>query len=330
MISILGFIVGLYALSKAADYFVEGSSSLATKLNIPSLVIGLTIVAFGTSAPELAVSVLAALEGTNDIAFGNVIGSNIFNILFILGLSALISRLHIQKSTTWKEIPFAFLGVVATGALGLSSIINSSQYDLLTAPALTQVGTLGPAQGLILLSFFIIFLYYSVGLARKNSIHSQVEANVSELSNNKTALYIVAGLVGLILAGRIVVDQAIFIASSLGVSQKLIGLTIVSIGTSLPELITSIKATKKGEFDIAIGNVVGSNILNTFFILGITVLISPISIDTQNVVDLGMLFLATSLLFFFNFVFRRYSLGKIEGVIFLATYGLYVAYLLSR
>jgi cation:H+ antiporter len=325
-------IIGLLILAKAADYLVDGASSLAKRLSVPPLVIGLTIVAFGTSMPELIVSLLAASRGSMDIALGNVIGSNIFNILVILGLCSIITPLKIKSTTVWKEIPFSFAAAVSVLFLGLYAVFSSNKLPSIDLNSATDIGVIGFSGGVILLLFFIIFMYYSFGLA-KNDTETQSEEGGEEIhsySNLKSGFYILGGLIGLVVAGKIVVDQAVVIAQFAGLSEKFIGLTIVSAGTSLPELVTSIRATQKGQDDIAIGNVVGSNIFNIFFILGITSLITPVPIDGQNIFDILVLFVSTILLFVFNFLLKRFSLGKFEGLVFLLGYIGYVTYLFVR
>jgi cation:H+ antiporter len=327
-ISLVLLLAGLFVVSKGADFLVDGSTSLAKRFNVPSLVIGLTIVAFGTSMPEMVVSLVAALQGSTEIALGNVVGSNIFNILFILGICSLISRLSIGSSTVWKEIPFSFLAAIVAFILGLRQLIGTSNFWDLNLASKTPITNLGITDGLVLLLFFAIFLYYSFGLGMQGN--SETSDEFPTFGLGKTALWIGGGLVSLIFGGRLVVDNAILIAQTVGISEKLIGLTIVSAGTSLPELVTSIKATQKGLNDIAIGNVVGSNIFNMLCILGITLLIKPIPIDGQNIFDLVVLFVATIMLFVFNFVLKRFSLGKIEGTMFLLMYLGYVTYLAVR
>jgi cation:H+ antiporter len=324
-INLLLLVFGLLVLSKGADFLVDGSTSIAQRFRVPSLVIGLTIVAFGTSMPELVVSLSAALSGSSDIALGNVIGSNIFNIFIILGVCSLIHRLDIGKSTVWKEIPFSFLAGLVVAVLGLKTVLGNSSFFALDLASKTKISELGVADGLILLMFFVIFMFYTFGLTSQNP--DETKENFTNLGIPKSLLYILGGLVGLILGGKLVVDNAILLAQGAGVSEKLIGLTIVSAGTSLPELVTSIKATQKGLYDIAIGNVVGSNIFNIFAILGITTLVRPIPMDGQNIADILVLFVATILLFFFNFILKRFSLGKFEGSVFLLLYAGYVFYL---
>lgn len=328
LIAIVLLAFGLLVTAKAADYLVDGASSVAKKFNIPSLVIGLTIVAFGTSAPELIVSITAAIQGSTDIALGNVVGSNIFNILFILGLCSMITNLAVQSSTVWKEIPFSLLAAFVTLVLGATIPINDGNLLNLNYNSTEKIGYIGLAQGLILLFFFAIFLYYTFTLAKNGSADKSDQ--IKPIPNWKSILSIVGGLAGLLIGGRLVVDNAVQIAAFLGLSEKFIGLTIVAAGTSLPELMTSLRAAQKGEADIAVGNIVGSNLFNIFFILGLTATIKQIPIDAQNIFDLIVLVVTTVLLFLVNFLFKRFNLGKIEGVAFLISYIAYVAYLINR
>ena len=276
-------------LIKGADYLVTGASSLAFKLGIAPLVIGLTIVAFGTSAPELIVNLLASFSGNTDIAIGNILGSNIVNILVILGVSAIIYPLTVRKSTVWKEIPFALLAVVVLAFLASDALIDGAATSWLTR-----------IDGLILISFFAIFLYYIVGIA-KQSPEDTLE-KPADLSLMRSGLLILVGLIGLVVGGKWIVDGAIVFAQSLGVSQALIGLTIVAIGTSLPELATSVVAAYKKNTDIAVGNIVGSNILNIFWILGISAFITPLPFAPVMTIDILVTLFASLLLFLALFV----------------------------
>ncbi|GAB4148818.1 MAG: calcium/sodium antiporter [Patescibacteria group bacterium] len=326
--------VGFYLLSKGSDWLVDGASSVASKLGISPLVIGLTVVAFGTSMPEMVVSVSSALSGNSSIAVANAIGSNIFNVLGILGVCSLIRPIKTQSSTVWKEIPFSLAGVVVLFFLSYLSLINSSGLPGLTNAIINQTpinGSLGLASGIILLVFFVIYMYYTFGIANTSETQSEEGGEVKKHSTWASVGYILAGLVLLILGGRLTVDGAVSIAQVFGVSDRIIGLTIVAIGTSLPELITSITATRKGNDDIAMGNVVGSNIFNIFAILGISALVGNLTVGLGEAVDMLVLVFTTLLLFGFSFIFRKYQYGKVEGAAMLALYISYTAYLiLSR
>lgn len=323
--AILFFIVGLIILIKGANWLVDGASSLALRFNINPMIIGLTVVAFGTSSPELVVSVGSALTGNTEIALGNIIGSNIANILLILGTSAMVYPLSVHKNTVWKEIPMSFLGAIVMTILGLQVLIDE---PTLTHFAFDQtvIGSLTFSNGLILLSFFIIFLYYTFGAAKVKAETPPMQQ--SPLS--KTIIFITVGLGGLLLGSKLLVDNAVFIATSLGISQTIIGLTMVAIGTSLPELVTSIIAATKKQVELAVGNVVGSNIFNIFLILGVTSLIKPIPLSTSTLIDIFVLFLATFLLFITLFVNKKRLITRKEGAVMLGIYLLYILLLIIR
>ncbi len=317
MLSFLTLLLGFPLLIKGADWLVDGASSLARRFKMPDLVIGLTVVAFGTSAPELLVSVLSAIQGNTEIAIGNIVGSNIANILLILGICALIRPLSVKRDTVWKEIPMSFLAIGIMGVMAADSLIDGAITSQLTR-----------IDGLVLISFFIIFLYYSLGLAKQG--HEEPVQITQQRKLSISLVYIVAGLVGLVLGGKLVVDGAVDLASLLGVSSSLIGLTIVAVGTSLPELATSIVATRRGSVDIAIGNVVGSNIFNVFWILGASALIKPLTTPEYGLVDIAVATAASGVLFLSMFFGRRNVLEKSQGVLFLLGYAAYVAFLIIR
>jgi cation:H+ antiporter len=319
MIEYILLILGLIFLSKGADYLVDGSSSLAKKFKIPTLVIGLTIVAFGTSAPELIVNIFAAIGNNGDIAFGNIIGSCIANILLILGVCALITQMKIQHSTIWKEIPLAFISILVLLIFSNTLLLDNIEIKFLTR-----------SEGLILILFFIIFLSYVYSLAKSSKEKKDYPIEIKSLSNFKIALYIIGGLVALVLGGQWTIDGATVIARNFGISEFLIASTIIAIGTSLPELITSVKAAMKNDVDLAVGNIVGSNIFNVLFILGITAVINPLLFPKLVVFDLLLALIATGLLFVFIFVGKRYHLTKVEGIIFLILYLIYLAIIIFR
>lgn len=320
MIKYFLFLLGIFFLIKGACYIVEGSSSLANKLGVPTLVIGLTIVAFGTSTPELVVNIFAAIRGSTDIAFGNIIGSNIANILLVLGLAAIIKPIKLVVSTIWKEIPFSFLAVVI-----LFIFSNFKLIDKIDLPLLTR------ASGMIMLCFFIIFVYYTVEMAKKNKRElDKKDLKIKKYSNYKIFLMILGGLAGLYLGGKWVVDGAIFIASKLGLSQFLISATIIAIGTSLPELATGIVAIKKKDDDLTVGNSVGSNIFNIFWILGITALIAPIAIPGFINIDIIFLGMVTFLLFIFLFIGKKHQIDRWQGIMFILLYAAYITFIAIR
>lgn len=303
--------VGFVFLIKGADVLVEGASSIAKKFRISALVIGLTIVAFGTSAPELIVNIFASINGNTDIAIGNILGSNIANILLILGISAIIFPLAVTKGTVWKEIPLSLLAILAVGVMANDFLIENGVFS-----GLTRI------DGIILIFFFIIFLYYTYGISKAEGASGSVE--VKDRSFLKAGAMIVIGLAALTIGGKWVVDAAVLIAAALGASQAVIGLTVVAIGTSLPELATSAIAAYKKNPDIAVGNIVGSNIFNIFWILGVSAIISPLPFSPILMRDVLMTIIATFLLFSFMFVGRRHALERWQGILFIA---IYVAYL---
>ncbi len=313
MISVLLLIVGFACLIKAADLLVDGSAGLAKRFNVSDLVIGLTVVAFGTSTPELFVNLTAAVRGNMDMAFSNVVGSNIANILLILGISALVHPLVASQGTVLKEIPFSLLAAVVLGIC-----VN----DLLLGGT---VNVLARGDGLILLCFFCIFLYYSASLALDvQGLPAERQAKIASLTGQ--LIRILVGLGGLVLGGWLIVTSAVGIARSLGVSEALIGLTIVAVGTSLPELATSVTAAYKGNTDIAVGNVVGSNIFNIFFVLGVSALIHPIGYHSAGNLDLLLLVAASFLLFFSMFTVKKRSLDRWEAIVFLILYFGFIGY----
>jgi len=327
ILSILLFIVGLVILIKAANLLVDGASSLALKFNISPLVIGLTVVAFGTSAPELVVSVTSAASGNTGIAFGNIVGSNIANILLILGISALVTPLSVTRNTIWKDIPMSFLGAVVLVILGFQNMIDTHRFQSFLVNQESIVGSLTFSNGLVLLLFFIIFIYYTFGIAK---VTENEKSTVTQSPLSKSILLILAGLIGLVFGSKLLVDNAVILAKIIGVSDQFIGLTLVAVGTSVPELVTSIVAAKKKKVELAVGNVIGSNIFNIFLILGVTALISDIPINGQSLIDILVLFVATLILFVSFFIMHRRVIGKIEGCFMLLTYFAYIGFLVIR
>ncbi len=318
MLTYFLFILGFVVLIKGADLLVDGASSIAKKLNVSDLVIGLTVVAFGTSTPELFVNVFASIQGNTEIAIGNILGSNIANILLILGVSAIIFPLAVQSTTVWKEIPFSLLAALVMGILANDMLIDKKGFSELTR-----------GDGLILIGFFIIFMYYVFSIAKKSDSKKQ-EDGFKQLSNLKSVSFIILGLTGLALGGVWIVDGAVEIAGYFGVSESLMGLTVVAIGTSLPELATSAVAAYKKNTDIAIGNIVGSNIFNIFWVLGISAVIKPLPFQPASNADIMMTIFASILLFAFLFVGKKQVLQKWQGVMFLLIYAGYMVFLITR
>ncbi|OGF28805.1 sodium:proton exchanger [Candidatus Falkowbacteria bacterium RIFOXYC2_FULL_47_12] len=316
MLTYILFVIGFALLIKGAGYLVEGASAVGKRLGLSSLFIGLTIVAFGTSAPELFVNIIASVKGNADIAIGNIVGSNIINILFILGIAAIIYPLNVHLNTTRKEIPFSLLAVVVLGLLVNDGLIDGYNFNVLSR-----------SEGLVLLGFFIVFMYYTVGIMREGKSGGvEIKAYNAWLA----WLMVAGGLVGLMVGAKWVVDGGVAIAHNFGLSEALIGLTLVAVGTSLPELATSAVAAYKRQPDIAIGNVVGSNIFNIFWILGVSAFIRPIEFSPALNSDILVLTAVTILLLVAIYVGKRNVLQKWEGYGFLLLYILYVAFLVYR
>jgi cation:H+ antiporter len=310
-------LIGLVALLAGAYLLVRGGGSLALKLGISELTVGLTIVALGTSAPELVVSVLADYSGAADLALGNVIGSNITNILLILGITSLLKPLNLQRTLRWREIPFTLMSCLVLLVMCNDGILTGSDHD-----------RLGRVDGLVLLFFLALFLYYVFSVARQKD--HEVVGKVSPVALPLALLMVIAGVVSLALGGEWVLQGASKMAAALGMSQALIGLTIVAVGTSLPELATSALAAWRGNADLAVGNVVGSNILNIFWVLGVSSIISPIGFIPALNLDLLVMLLATVLFFIFTYTGHRNKIDKAEGALFLCCYLAYLVYAVYR
>lgn len=313
--SILLLILGFVFLVIGADKLVEGASSFATNLKIPNIVIGLTIVAFGTSAPELVVNVFSSINKHTDLVMGNVLGSNIFNVAAILGLSAIFQPLIVKRNTTWLEIPFNLLAISVVALLALDIAIGSGAINVITM-----------SDGLILLSFFAIFLIYNIELALKGG--EEMDLEEESMSNGKASVFFFLGLIGLIVGGKLIVDNAVDIATSYGMSERIIGLTIVSVGTSLPELAASVAAVRRGKVDIAVGNVIGSNIFNICLVLGVSSLINDITIPQNSFFDIYVNIALGIALFVFIFMGKRHSIGRYQGILFVLGYIAYILYLI--
>lgn len=315
LLDIILLLVGFVALIYGANFLVDAASSLAARWGVPSIVIGLTIVAFGTSAPELVVNVFAATTGSTDMVLGNVLGSNIFNVLGILGISALIYPLTVKSNTTWIEIPLSLLAAVCVLIIASDVWLDGSSTNLISR-----------SDGIILLLFFLIFLVYNLVVAKSGGADEEMETK--DYTTWQAILFIILGLAGLVIGGRLIVTSAVSIAEVIGLSERVIGLTVVSIGTSLPELATSIIAVRKKNVDIAIGNVVGSNIFNIFLILGISGTIVPLGINPDSIFDILVNILTGLLLFIFVFTGRGRKVERWEGAVFVIGYIAYVTYLI--
>ena len=313
-------ILGFVLLIKGADWFVDGASALSKKFGIPSVVIGLTVVAFGTSMPEASVSISAALSGSSGISIGNVVGSNLFNLLVVAGASAIFCPVMVDKSIIKKDMPFSFIITLALLFLSFSVF-----------PSATGDNVISRADGIILILFFAIFMYYTVRTALAAPAPKEDE-NKKIMPFWKQLLFIVIGIAGIVIGGDRTVEGAKVIASGLGMSDSLIGLTIVAIGTSLPELVTSVVAARKGESDIAMGNVIGSNIFNILFVLGLSSVITPIAITGADIVnsmyDIVIVALATLLIYIP--VVRKQKISRGVGVVMVLAYVVYTAYIIMR
>lgn len=310
-------IIGFFLLIKGADIFVDGASSIAKKIGIPSVIVGLTIVSLGTSAPELAVSLISSFNGNNGIAVGNVLGSNLFNTLVVLGGTAIVAPILIKKSTIKRDYIATLVVTILTCFLIFGLVPKSENM-------------LSRISGIILLVVCIAYMFILVKAAKKDSVKD--EENTSEIKMSKNILLSLIGVVGIVFGGNLVVDSATNIAYALGMSEKLVGLTIVAVGTSLPELVTSIVAALKGENDIALGNVLGSNIFNLVLILGASATISPITVSGVMLIDFIILIAVTlfigALIFFNKKEDKR--LGRLEGIILVGIYVAYLAYIIMR
>ncbi len=314
---LLLIVIGFGALIKGAEWLIDGASSLAARWGMSDFVIGLTIVSFGTSAPELLVSVVAALSGTADIAIGNVIGSNLSNILLILGVTAIVATkpLSIRHGTVWKELPFMLLSMILLGVFANDMLIDGGTE-----------GVIRRSEGIALLGFFIIFLYYTFGLGTSEDGAD----HVVKKPLGSSIMWILIGLAGLIIGGKLSVDSATLLAGQLGFSEAFIAVTIVALGTSLPELVTSIVAAKKGKVDVAVGNVIGSNLFNVFFVLGTTATITPLAFSHTLQTDLALAIFASILIFVAMFYGKRFKLGTTKGLQLLVLYLAYIIFVSMR
>ena len=318
-LAIVCLIIGFVFLVKGADLFVEGSSSIAKKLKVPSIVIGLTIVAIGTSLPEAAVSITASVTNNNALAISNVLGSNIFNLMVVIGVCAILTPVAVQKDVVRRDLPFSVICALLLLVLGYMGSMS-----------------LGHVDGIILLLLYIAFLGFMIYTAMKarkagNENSSEVVAEAEEIkimSVPKSILFIIIGAVGIMIGGDVVVDSAVNIATSFGMSQTLVGLTIVASGTSLPELVTSVVAAKKKEVDMALGNAIGSNVANILMILGIASSISPIPFHMEDLIDICVLVVFSLLIWLFAWTKKRIDKG--EGLVMVVLYVIYVVYAAMR
>ena len=302
-------IAGFILLIKGADFFVDGSASVAKKLRVPTMIIGMTIVAMGTSAPECAVSIAASVKGSNTMAISNVVGSNIFNLMIVTGACALFTAVPVKVNTLKQEFPLSILAaalLLGGGYLGMG---------------------LNRIEGIILLVIFAAFLVWMVMEAKKARNNAEVE-EIETLPGWKCLIFIIGGIIAIIIGGDLVVDSASAIAADFGLSQTLIGLTVVAFGTSLPELVTSLVAAKKGETDMALGNVIGSNIFNILLVLGVAAAVSPMAMLMENLID-AIILIAVSILVWI-FAWRKKELNRIHGIVMIIIYAAYVVYICMR
>ena len=311
------FVVGFVFLVYGANFLVDGASSLARKYNISNIVIGLTIVALGTSSPELVVNLIASFKGSEDVALGNILGSNVSNILLILGVSALIFPLTVNDNTKWKEVPLSILAAVVLAVVANDAIIDGKAFS----PTVTR------SDGIILVAFFLLFMHYAFSIAHdKNAM----EMKIKVFGKWRSWLMILGGITGLVLGGKWIVDGAVVIAGNMGMSEALISLTIIAIGTSLPELATCVVAAMKRNPDIVIGNIIGSNIFNVFFVLGTSAIIKPLPFNITLNFDVYTGILACVLLFVFLFFPRKKVLERWQGGVLLMLYVVYIGILVYK
>ena len=313
ILNIILLIVGFVILIKGADIFVEGASGVAGNFKISKMLIGLTIVSFGTSAPEFAISVKSLLSGSGDIVLGNVIGSNILNVLLILGCSSIVHSLTVKSNTVKKELPITMLITILFAVLLSDAIFDKG-----------MINQFSRSDGIVLVLFFTVFLYYLIKMAR-NKTESEDDKEIIPMK--KAAIFTIIGIVGIVLGSNFVVDSASYIAKAIGVSERMISLTIIALGTSLPELVTSVTATMKGEYDIAIGNVVGSNIFNIGIVVGIPVaIIGGIGHIAFSYVDLIVMVVSAIIVFLFSF--NDYKITRHEGIALLLLFVSYYGYVI--
>lgn len=318
MLDIVFLIGGLALILLGANGLTDGAAAVAKRFHISDLVIGLTIVALGTSAPELVISTMAALGGSAEMAIGNVVGSNVFNVLAIIGVTAMVMPIKVGEGTMSKEIPLVILCSFVLAFMANDVILDGGSRNIISR-----------IDGLVLLGFFLIFMRYTFAIARSGNAEEE-ETKIKEMPIWKSALFIAGGLAGLIYGGQLFVDGASGIASSLGVSESIIGLTIVAGGTSLPELATSVTAALKKNPGIAIGNVIGSNLFNILFVLGCSATISPLSMGGINNVDMAVLIGSAILFWLVGWFFKKRTITRVEGALLVICYIAYTAYLIAQ
>jgi len=312
LFAILALLFGGFLLYKGADFFVQGAVSIARRLDIPPFLIGLTLVAFGTSVPEFFVNLTAAFQGATELSIANILGSNLVNIALGLGLVAIITPVVLRKATIWKEIPYTFFATIL-----LVAFVIDIPFD-------HAMGMLSRTDAVFLLFCFVAFLIYAIKTVEKKE---SPKYETKEFSLFFSVLFLLGGLIGLALGGYLTVQGAVFLAQMLGVTQRIIGLTVVAIGTSLPEIMTTVVAGLRRQTDVAVGNIIGSNIFNILCILGLTALIRPITISNEIFLDLFVVLFITLLLFAFMFIGKRHILERYQGWIFVLGYLGYLVYI---
>lgn len=330
ILDVVFLLVGFVLLIKGADYFVDGSVAIAKKLKIPSIVVGLTIVAVGTSLPELAVSSMASLKQSNAIAVSNVVGSNIFNLLMVLGITALFININVKTSVLRREFPFltiisALLVFLAADTVWFGGILGDVNIFKFSNGNMT-IGEVSRMDGILLLVLFVGFIIWTVSYALKQRVEEKEDTEI--ISNGKCALFIIGGVIAIMAGGELVVDSARSLALAAGMTETLVGLTIVALGTSLPELVTSAVAAKKGEADLAVGNVVGSNIANGLLVLGVSATISPVTVTVMNSIDALIALIVTIIVYIVSATQK--SIKRREGILLVLIYGAYMVYIICR
>jgi cation:H+ antiporter len=308
------FVLGFVLLIGGANWLVDGASSIGRKYNIPDIVIGLTIVSFGTSLPELIISLFSSLEGSTDLAISNVLGSNIFNVFVIVGVSALIAPITVGKNTTWKEIPYSLWAAILLGITASDHYFDGFDFNLVSR-----------IDGLVYLGFFVIFIFYTYNVSKTGELLGHEEDHKT-LPMKRSILMVIAGLVGLYLGGKWIVAGAVDVAKLFGMNEAILGLTIVATATSFPELITSIIAASKNNSDIAIGNALGSNIFNIFLVLGTSAVVTPLPFKSEMLPNLIMAIVANIILFIFVFTGRGRKVSRVEGGLLLSIYIFFVSW----
>ncbi len=311
------FFIGFILLTKGADVLVTGASAIARRFQISDMVVGLTVVSFGTSLPELVVNVVSSINGQSDLAIGNIFGSNVANLLLIIGIAAIICPLPIRQNTILSEIPFSLIATLLVGFLANVAIFHEAGELMVSR-----------MDGVVLLFFFLLFMAYIYNIAKTN--HDTGEQSLSDLKLPKAVLYVLVGMGALFLGGKWVVEGAVELARSFGFSESFIGLTVVAIGTSLPELVTSAMAAYRKNIDIAVGNVIGSNIFNLLWILGVSAVINPIPFNEINNADVLMMIFSSTLLIVVLPFGRKNTVGRLNGLLFLGIYVAYIIFLVQR